>query len=115
MFADHIDLVDRGAAAQQRIGRVLHCLERDRLSRQCEQRRATARNHTDHQVLSSGLHEQFDDRPRRLDAGLVGHGVARLANTHRAGGRRMAVAHGDTTLHRDSTVDNLFHGGGHRR
>ena len=78
VLAHAVHLADGGAAFQQCAVDALFLLQRDAFGRQREQRRATARDETQHQVVFGQPAGQRQDALGRGQARRVGHGVRGL-------------------------------------
>ena len=78
MLADAVDLIDVGAAPEQRLVQGLLVVERDPRSRQGKQSRASARDQTERQIVGTQAFDEFQNPARRLLARRVGNGMGGL-------------------------------------
>ncbi len=91
MLANRVELADRGARREQELREPAFLLKRDRRGRGRQERRATAGDRANHEVVGPRGVGQSQELARRRAAALVRNRMTRLDDPHRPGPPRVAV------------------------
>src|SRR5207244_10794311 len=92
-----------------------HVFEGDAFDGQRQQRRATAGDDANDQVMLIGLFDEFDYRPRGFHTGYIGYRMTGFADLDPTGGCTVAIPNRDAADDGESFLQDVFDCRGHWR